>query len=290
MLSIIYWIIGVLFDSIWGSFWKKAIDSGNLSWVLFKLFSPLIWVIFIGIIIIFSWFESEIFKDYYMLWLLIFIIFLWYVKSLWEQNIMKNLKLSDIIPYSKTDKIFIILIWFFLYSGSSQETSITTLLISLLTIIVVISFSIDFKNIRFPKYIWSYLLIKLISTFIVIWTWYILLNYNSITYTALKILIMFVLCITTIVALRQSIKPFYNQSKTFYINRIWWTLICRIWFILWLFIIEKQWIVVATLLGFLWLVFNIFWMKRILKDNPSVKQVSLWVIVTIMIWIWYYFK
>lgn len=285
-----YWIIGVLLESFWTFFWKNAIDSAKLSSVLFKFFSPIFWIILISILIFFNGYQLELFSDIFSLILLIVIILIWYLKSLWEQKLMKKLKLSEIIPYSKIDKVFIIIIWFILYYWTEKETSLTTFLISLITVLIVIWFTIDIKKIKFPKYIWSYLFIKFLSAFLVIWTWVILLKYNSITYTATKIVIIFVLCIISIIVLKQSIKPLFHQTKSFYYNRIGWTLISRIWFLIWLFIIEKQWIVIATLLGFLWLVFNIFWMKFLLKDNPNLKQISLWVIVTLMIWIWYYFK
>ncbi len=290
MLWIIYWIIWVLFESVWTIHWKKAINSSTLSWVLFKTFSPLIGLFVVFSLIFFKWFNHSLFSDYTLFSLLLLIVLVNYIRGLWEQNLMKKLKLSDIMPYDKLDKVFVIIIGFLLYSGTEKQTSFNTLFISIFTVFIILLFTVDFKNIKFPKYIGSFIFLRFLKAFTLIWTWYILLSYDSITYVSVKVFTVFILSIISILILKQSIKPVFEETREFYFNRILWTIISRFWFIIWLFIIEKQWVVIATLLWFLWLVFNVFAMKFILKDNPNKKQLALATIVTFMIWLWYYFK
>jgi hypothetical protein len=66
-----------------------------------------------------------------------------------EQKIYKVEKISTLMPFENLQKVFVVIISYFLFS----DTSLTTLLITLLSIIVIILFKIDFKNFKLPKFI-----------------------------------------------------------------------------------------------------------------------------------------
>jgi hypothetical protein len=107
---------------------------------------------------------------------------------------------------------------------------------------------------------------------------------------SLNSIIIFSLYLILAILFKESFKSLLVQNKTFYKSRglsliLWWT-----WFLIWLYIIESFWVLIATLISFIWIITSILSLKYILKDTPKIKDIILAIIVTIMIWIWYYFK
>jgi hypothetical protein len=116
------------------------------------------------------------------------------------------------------------------------------------------------------------------------------LKYSSITLVTISWVLELILFTSILIILKESFSIILKQSKIFYVNRLIATILWRSAFILWLYIIQSSWVIVATLLWFFWIVFSILSMKFILKDNPTKKQIILAFIVIFLIWIWYYFK
>jgi ABC-type multidrug transport system permease subunit len=90
--------------------------------------------------------------------------------------------------------------------------------------------------------------------------------------------------------LKNNFKELLQQTNSFYKYRWLALMIWQSWFILWIFIIESSWVLVASLLSFITIVFSIISMKFILNDNPTKKQIILAILVVLLIWIWYYYK
>ena len=287
MISILLWWISAALDSMSLSFRKKALDNCTLSKTMFKYFA-FIFGFFI-VIFLYKWFwiQFEIFYDIKYLLLTILIVIVWTINTFIHLHILKNAKLSELLPYDNLDKLFVVIIWYFLYKWTGNETSLITLWITLLTIIVIVIFTIDFRKIRIPKSVGLYSLYKLIKAWLTLSISYILLSYTNITFVSLNWLIELVLYTLIALLLKDSFKSLFKQSKVFYTNRFLATLMWRTAYILWLYIIETSWVVIATLLWFLSIVFNIFAMKFILKDTPERKQIILAIIVITFIWIWY---
>jgi len=290
MFAIILWVISAAFDSISLSFRKKSIDTWNLSKTMFKYFAFIFWLIIIIFLNYSFWLEFSILKDYKYLLICLLIIIVGVLNTFLQLYIFKKIKLSETLPYNDLDKIFIIIIGSILYYWTDKETSIITLVTALLTIILIIALSIDFKKIKIPKSIWLFVFFKLIKAWIIISIWMVLLKYTNFTFMAVNWI--FELIIFTLIAIitKDSFKSMITQSKVFYVSRFTWSILWRLAYIIWLYIIETSWLIVATLLWFLGLVFNIISMKFILRDNPEKKQIFLAFMVLILIWIWYYFK
>ena len=289
-MNILFWLISALFASLWSSHRKKAINNSKLSNSLYILLWPLSGLFIVWTLIYFSGINTWIFSDYKTLWLISIIILINWLANFLEMNVLKKTKLSEILPYTNLDKLVIVLVWFFLFFGTNNSTSVSTLIITMFTIFVITLFSVDFKNFKIPKTIVSYsavMILRGISTLIIA---YIFLVYTSLDYLSINLFLSLLLYIIVAIILKDSFKSFVTQSKQFYISRwisliLWWA-----WFIIWLYIIKNSWVLIATLISFVWLIFNIIAMKFILKDTPDKKQIILAFIVTILIWIWYYLK
>jgi len=289
-MNIIFWVISALFASMWASHRKKALNASTLPNSLFIMSWPLSWFFIIWFLLYITDINIWIYTDYKIIWMILIIVFLDIIANFLEIGVLKKTKLSEILPYTNLDKLFIVLIWFFLFFWTKNSTSITTLLITLVTIILIWVFSIDFKNFKIPKSILLYSIVMLCRWIWVLIVWYIFLSYGTIEYLSINMVFTFILYISIALMLKDSFKSLARQSKDFYKSRtysliLWW------WgFIIWLYILKEAWVLIATLISFVWLVFNVLAMKFILHDSPEKKQIILAWLVTLLIWIWYSFS
>ena len=291
MFPILWWALWVLFDSFATVNYKQAIEIWKMSRIMFKIYAVFFnLLVFICLFFVF-WFEEEIFSNPYVIILIFFTSFIHLFDTLLWLYVYKTTKLSELLPYQNLDKLFIVLIWFFLYAGvEDKEVSLFTFVITLLTIFVVTILTIDFKNIKIPKTIWIFILNRILKSSSVVLLWYILISYSTVTYWSINVLFELIIYIWVASFMKDSFNILFTQSKLFYKFRVLAVLFWISSFVIWLFIVEKTWIIIASLLGFLSIVFNIFMMKIFLKDNPTTKQMVLAFIVISMIWIGYYFK
>ena len=290
MFAIVLWVISAAFDSTSLSFRKKAIDTWNLSKTMFKYFAFIFWFIIILFLNYSFWLQFSILEDYDYLLICLFIVIVWIINTFLQLHIFKTVKLSETLPYNNLDKLFIILIWTILYYWTEQQPSLITIWTALLTILLILALSIDFNKFKIPKSIWLFTLFKLIKAIIIVLIWIVLLKYTNFTFIAVNWL--YELIIFTLIAIisKDTFKSMLIQTKVFYISRFSAAVLWRSAYIIWLYIIQTSWLIVATLLWFLGIVFNIISMKFILKDTPEKKQILLAIMVLILIWIWYYFK
>ncbi len=289
-MNIILWIITSLLNSITDSVWKKAVLVSKLPQSLFSVFWPIPWIIIIYFLVFYKNINMNIIYDYKTLFIIIFIAIISYINTFLYINIYKKVKLSELLPYKNLDKIFIVLFWFIIFYWTKNWSSFASFLITLLTIFIIIFFSVDIKKISFSKHILQFFFVKFLEAVITLLVWYIFIKYTTVQYLWIETIIF--LSITIIVSLIQknSLKLLFSQKKEFYKYRLWAWVIGWSGFIIWLYIIQTAWVLIATLISFIWLIFQILSIKFILKDNPEKKQVILAIIVMFMIWLWYYFK
>jgi hypothetical protein len=75
-----------------------------------------------------------------------------------KQKIYTKEKLSNILPYSNLQAVFSIIAGFLLF----RDASVFSFSIAIITFLVILAFSIDFKKLTFPKTIGLILLIQLL--------------------------------------------------------------------------------------------------------------------------------
>lgn len=289
-MSIILWILSSLFGSLTDTIWKKAVVISKLPQSLFSVYWPIGWIIIIYSIIYFWKINVTILSDYKIIFLIFLIAFISYIVTILYIDIYKKVKLSELLPYKNLDKIFIVLFGFVIFYWTKNWTSVTSFSIILLTIFIILLFSVDIKKISFSKDILKFFLVKFLESIITLLVWYIFLQYKTIEYLSIETIIFLSITIIVSILQKNNLKLLFTQQKQFYKYRIWASIIWWVWFIIWLYIIEKSWVLIATLLSFIGLVFQIFFMKFILNDVPEKKQIILAFIVMFMVWIWYYFK
>jgi len=292
MFTILGWITATAFDSFATSHYKRALNLWkNIPNSVFKTITYVLNFFTFCLCALYFGFQSDIFTNYPILFAIMWLAVLKNAYTLLGLHIYKTTKLSELLPYWNIDKIFIIIFWFFLYQWIEwKETSVPTLVIIFLTICIIAIFTIDFKNIKIPKTIALYILQRFFSALLGILTWYILLSYQPITFWITNTIFEWLFILMFIWYSKDSLRPLIRQSKIFYKHRILSTALWQVHMILSLFIIESAWIIIASLLWFVSIAFNIISMKITLNDSPSKKQIILAFIVIGMIWLGYYFK
>lgn len=289
-MNIIFWLIASFFAAIWSSFRKKAIDNSTLHNWLITLFWPAIGLVFIYLLVFIFWINSNIFYDNKVIILLLVWWFIDWIAALIEVSIFKRVKVSKILPYWSFDKLFIILLWFILFYWNPWYTSIITLLISILTVVIIMLFSIDYKNFWIERDVKLYIFVKFLYACTTLIMWRILFEYSTLDIFSVIIFIYLGFHLFSNIIFRRNFKSLLTQSKQFYKYRVTSSILWRISFVLSIIIIEKSWVLIASLLSFITIVFSIFSMKFILWDSPTKKQILLALLVVVLIWTWYYFK
>jgi len=290
-MNIILAVFSVILMSFCNTNYKKAVWLWvKLSTPLFKLFADIWWIIIIWLLILIIWIQSNIIYDKIFLLSIFWILIINILRTYSNMYVLKNSKMSELFPYDNFDKLIIIILWFFIFSNTSNATSLITVLISILTIIVIITFSIDFKKIKISKYILLHLINRSVNWLTILLTWYILLKYSSLTYLSITLVFELLIYVILVFVLRQSFKTMLKQSSWFYKSRTIWFITWWSWTVIWLYIMEVSWVIIASLLWFMSIIFNIISMKLVLNDSPTKKQILLAVTVMLLIWTWYYFK
>jgi len=291
MNALIAGITWVVLKSISTSFFKKALDTGNISKIMFKMMAHFFWAFFFLALINIFFFQKAIFFDTTILLLALSISIMRFFLTQLELYIFKNAKLSSLMPYENIDKIIIVIVSFFLYQWIAEKSvSLITFFITLFTIFIVIWFSLEGKKLKMQKEILLFIIRRIGDGVLFLITGIILLKYNSITYWFTNFSLEFMVYFIAALLMNDSFSSLLKQTKDFYISRLLWVFLGWSSFILSLIIIEKTDLITASLLWFLSVIFNTLSMKFILHDTPTKKQILLSFIVIFLIGIWYYFK
>lgn len=262
-------------------FWKKSLRF----WVWTKLHDllgyPIWWVLVLYFLCVWI--------DFWQIDLTIFfwtflIIILHTIISQLNQKIYKEEKLSLLLPYKNISKIIVIIIWYFIFS----DVSFTSLVITLIAIVVMILFSIDYKTLKLPRNMALVVLSESLLACCVILTWWLLFWYSEMLHFILYFVTWLVLLLT-ITFLTWQLQTVGSIPKQFYFNReLWW-----MWWVSWflsLMVIKNLWLSITILLSFIWIWITLLLSFIILNDKPSKKDLMLTFIITSLIWLWFYFK
>lgn len=279
-----YWIFATLLDSLSTIFWKKSLDLSILSNPAFALVWNTVWLIIFIIFLCFWYFEISSLLDFKIIALMFLTMWLSAFSWIIMQKVYSRVKISEMAPYSNLDKLFIIVFSFFLFSNAS----IYSLLIAIFTVLLISIFSIDFKNFRLPKSFELILISKLVKSATILLLWYVLTKYSSATIASLDAITSCIIYIfmMKIVDWKQVLK----SSKAFYYNRYTGSVLWWVSYFITLFLISDLWMILTTLLWFLWLWATLLMSYFILKDKPDKKSIILAVIVSRLVAFGYYLK
>lgn len=200
------------------------------------------------------------------------------------QQVYKEEKISVIIPYLNLSRIFIIVASFFIF----QDVSNITFFIILVTIWVIIIWSIDFKTFRMPRNFLKLVCVELLRVWsALLWGW-IVVQYWEITFFTLSV-IVWTLILSFLVVSTEQYQDLLSAPQKFWFHRQLAALGWISWFLS-LVVISELWLSVWILLWFIWIWATLLFSYIFLWDTPSKKSILLTLVVSLLIWIWYYFK
>lgn len=262
-------------------FWKKSLGYG-VGWKVHDLIPYVFWVI-LSLYFLYVSFEGTIFDPTLMIvifWIMIVAIF----RTQFAQKIYQEEKMSVLLPYTNINKIVVIVCSFFLFS----DVSLTSLFITILAIVIIILFSIDFKNHRIPKNTRTLIVLEfLIAGDILLWGW-IIIHYSEVHYY-IACVIWWIIILSLLSLAWGQFKTLKGQPKSFWTSRLLWWIGWISWFLS-LTIIKSLGLSISILLSFLWIGVTLILWYFILKDTPSKKDLILTAIVTILVGLGFYFK
>lgn len=274
--------VTTLIDWISDIFWTKSLWY----WVWWKVHDLLSYIVWFLLSIYFIFFTdiklSDI--DLFLVGSTIFLLILAIITAALQQKIYTKEKISVVMPFTNVNKILSIILSFFIFS----DVSIYSLILTIISIFIIIWFSIDFKKWKFPrnsKLIYSAEILISLET---LFSGYLLFNYNEELY-----FIVFIVCWIIFLSLLayklNEYKTLKWLKKEFWINRYIWATWWISWFLS-LVIIKSLWISVSILLSFLWIWVTLLLSYLILNDKPAKKDLLLTIIITSLVWFWYYLK
>lgn len=258
--------------SLWYWVWWKVHDlMWHSTWTLIAIYFLFIWIDFTKI-------------DKFLLILTVTILIIEIFKNQIYQNIYKKEKISLIIPYTNVNKILTIILSFFIFA----DVSLVALLITFVAIFVIISFSINLKTLKLPKNISLLLFWEVIWWCLSLTIWWIIINYWVNLYFSIS-LITWTLFLLILSLILWEFKTLKWLDSSFYKNRIlsstW-----RIWTFLSMVVIKELWLSVWILLSFLWIWITLFFSFLLLWDIPRKKDIFLTIIVSALVWLWFFLK
>lgn len=281
----LYWLIATLLESLETIFRKKSLNLNKMPQFLFTIIWYIGDFIWAFLIIIFWFFNFNLINNFEVIWIIFFLVIIQIIATFFEQYLYKNEKVSALMPYEYLSSIFIIILSFFIF----KDVSILTLIITLFAVIIITLFSIDLKNISVPKSFKLILLRHSIYTVKFLAIWYLLLSITNFDYFAIFTFIFFIISLTVFIK-NKYYKVLKKWTKAFFNYRLLASFLWIIVELITLFIISNMWLIVATLLWFLWLASTLIFWYFILKEKPEKKDIFLALIVLSLISIWYYFK
>ena len=273
--------ISTIMESFATIFWKKSIWY----WVGVQL-HDLIWYTIGWLVVfyfLFAWINfSEI--DNTLITGTFFLIISYMLVTKLSHMIYKKEKLSMVMPYTNISKILTIIIWFFIFS----DVSLISLFITIVAIIFIILFSIDYKTFKLPNNITLIIFNEIIIAGCTIGTGLLLLNHSE-TLHFLLYIIIWLLLLSIIILFTSQLKTLKWVPKQFYINNILGWMGWISWFLS-LVVIKKLWVSITILLSFIWIWITLLLGYFLLNDKPSKKDILLTIIVSILVWLGYFYK
>lgn len=152
---ILLWILSTLLDSISIPYWKKSINIANFCNFVLGITWNFISLIFVIILIFLGFLETDKIS-LLSVSLITLSALLAIVRLPLARDLYKKEKISTLLPYKNINK-FVIIIVSFIFLSTYYPTSIATFITTMIAMIVIVLFTIDWKQKSIPKSFWEIL-------------------------------------------------------------------------------------------------------------------------------------
>ncbi|MEF2175561.1 MAG: hypothetical protein V3575_03750 [Candidatus Absconditabacteria bacterium] len=281
LLSFVSTIIG----SVSTILWKKAINMSTISAVGFIFLGNISSLLF-ALVLYFGTNMKSIFDLNLLIFIVIALgIIIQLIYSPIYQQLYKENKISEMIPFSNLNKIFTIIIAFIFF----QQGNIKSFIIGIITLIVIIAFSIDFENFKLPKKLHYLIFVEVGISIKIILVGYALLKINALelfVYTNFISVVM-----NGALVMKGTLKKDLEgmNLKLFYYRSLP-ALLGGINVLIGNYLIQSLGLFFSNLLSFMGIAFTIILSFIFFGDKPSKKNIIQSFIVAILVGIGFYFK
>lgn len=274
-------LISTFISSFSNVFWKKSLNY-NIRWRAHELSSYPIPLTLLAYFIL-TWFSLSN-LTFTLILTVVLILVIDVIKWPVEQSIYKEEKISVIMPYLNLSKVFVIISSFFIF----KDVSYTALWITIFTIVIIAAGSIDFKTLKLPKNIHKLLFVESLRTVAILLGWWVVIKYGEISYFNTYVLFGLIIWVILVYSTQQ-MQDYRNVWISYWKCRTIWSIWWLSWFLS-LVVIKSLGLSISILLGFIWVWVTLLFSYLFLWDKPNRKNILLTAVVSILIWIWYYFK
>lgn len=279
-------IISEILGTLWGVIWKKSLSFSPPSFFNWSIWY--IWWIIISIIL-FAFLWLEMFSwDFFFL----FFSALWTLAACLEnfiaQWIYKTEKISSLIPYEQLSKVFVLIFsFFFLW----ESDNLIQLFLAIFIIIFLFFMSFDFKNYSFPKKLPLVLFSQFLVFVQITSIWYAVKNVSFLShYVLYSVFWAFIFLALMLFFKDKEFPEIKKLPKKYYKTRFAWVLLTRSSLVITVFLYSNLWIIITSLLSFLWLASRMIFSYIFFNDKPTLKNAFMAIFVLILVTFWFYFK
>lgn len=278
----LYAFISMIITSISDVFRKKSLWYW-VWWKIHDLLSYPTWIFIVLYFVIFWLLDYEK-VNFILIFSTISIILISIFKTQIYQKIYREEKISLIMPYTNVNKILTIFLSFFIFA----DVSLKSLIITFIAILIIMLSSIDFKTFKLPKTIIMLLIWEIIWWCLNLFIWLIILKYWVNLYLSILILSWaFFLSIFSLILKEYKTLKWLNFSfyKNRFIGSLWW-----IATFLSLVVIKELGLSVWIILSFFWIWVTLLFSYIFLWDKPQKKDLILTIVVSALVWLWFFLK
>ncbi|MCT4616600.1 MAG: hypothetical protein N4A38_00130 [Candidatus Gracilibacteria bacterium] len=198
-----------------------------------------------------------------------------------------NEKISVLMPYSKLDAVVVIIVSFIIF----QDVSVFSFLIGILILLISVFGKINFKEVKFSRNIIYVIIARTIGGICGVLTGYILKDISEIDFFMYERISFFTVTFFFLfITMFKYKKEDFIFPKTFYISRFFNFFFWAVGALIGLFIIKSLGLVVSSILGFLGMGITLVMSYFIFGDKPSKKDIILTIIITILVFLGFYFR
>lgn len=248
----------------------------RISWISLSL-------IFWSLLLLFNPLDSVTFNFVIILFLVAGLNLVRYATN---QYAYSREKISVLTPYSWIGSVFSIIWAFIIFSN----VSLISFFIAILIILLSVWSNVNFKQLDFNKtilvFIW-WQIFGAISSLIL--ADMITSSISEISFFIYIRIIYLIILVVMFLILRESISKFKMWGE-FYFHRTLWTINWIFRSLLELYLIKNLWLVLSTILWFLETVTTLILSYFVFWDRPKNKDIILTIIITILVFLWFYFK
>lgn len=277
-------VINTIIASIAEILYKKSIAISDIKPTVFQLVGEF-FAIPIVAVIMFMGFNLRLLIDPWIIGVFSILATLFVLENNMEQYLYKNEKLSTLLPYTKINNFIVIIAGFVFF----RDSSVTSFLICIGSLILATVASIDFKEHSLPKNFGMIVLREIIRAAELMGSVYILKTVSSVEYVVLYQIVYLIGAFLAALALGELVEC-KKFTPTILKYRGSGYVFGYASYMIDVFLLQEFGIVIATLFGFFGSSLSLALAYFFLREVPEKKEIALGIIMIFLAGLGYYLR